>query len=242
MNLTPEQREARRLAMRRFHERHRERRNAEARERARNLTAEQRDKRNAYARGRRPKRLEWEAKQSPEWWEHRREINRRWRENASEEQREKGRECRRRYRKRMPKEVSERVRARARERSKEPDAAFERRENARSRYRSNPNHRLSTIMSVNVRSALLGTRKREPTFKMLGYSVDDLRAHLERTMQRGMTWGNYGKRWHIDHIVPQSAFDQTDPEQFRRCWALTNLRALGSRQNQIKHAKTEHLL
>jgi hypothetical protein len=62
-----------------------------------------------------------------------------------------------------------------------------------------------------------------------------------------MTWENYGKgpgRWHIDHIVPRTAFNfqSADDPAFRACWAITNLRPLWSAENIRKHAKRTHLI
>ena len=74
--------------------------------------------------------------------------------------------------------------------------------------------------------------------KLVGYSVEELRAHLERQFLKGMSWDNYGE-WHIDHILPLASFefDGPDNDEFRRAWALTNLRPLWSRDNIRKGAK-----
>ena len=52
-----------------------------------------------------------------------------------------------------------------------------------------------------------------------------------------MTWQNYGRAWHIDHIIPCSAFDLTRPNQIRQCFHFTNLRPLWAKANLRKHAK-----
>jgi hypothetical protein len=78
---------------------------------------------------------------------------------------------------------------------------------------------------------------------LVGYSVSDLAAHIERQFTRGMSWKNMG-RWHIDHILPKSMFayrSQEDPA-FKACWTLTNLRPLWKRANLKKSAKRTHLL
>lgn len=34
-----------------------------------------------------------------------------------------------------------------------------------------------------------------------------LQCHLEKQFLDGMTWNNYGRMWHIDHIIPCSSFN-----------------------------------
>lgn len=72
----------------------------------------------------------------------------------------------------------------------------------------------------------------------LGYSIEQLKQHLESKFQPGMTWDNYGK-WHIDHIIPDSHFnyDKIDDEQFKLAWALENLQPLWAAENYRKYNK-----
>lgn len=49
-------------------------------------------------------------------------------------------------------------------------------------------------------------------------------------------------RIHIDHIVPKSSFDVTDPAELRACWSLANLRPVPAVVNLRKGAKRESLL
>jgi len=93
--------------------------------------------------------------------------------------------------------------------------------------------------------------------KYLDYTIDELKVHLEAQFSLPenldkdgniwMSWknhGNYNKHtwndndpstwtWQIDHIVPQADFNfisMEDPE-FKKCWALNNLRPLSAKQN-----------
>jgi hypothetical protein len=77
--------------------------------------------------------------------------------------------------------------------------------------------------------------------ELAGYTIDQLQRHLEKQFDENMTWGNYGAYWHVDHIIPISAFNFSRPEDidFRRCWALQNLRPLEARENLRKHSKLE---
>ncbi len=98
-------------------------------------------------------------------------------------------------------------------------------------------------MSGNIWRCLTSrnTSKRGNTWeKLVGYTVEELMAHLESKFWPGMSWSNYGQ-WHIDHIIPDSVFHYTsyeDPE-FKECWALSNLQPLWAHDNQSKHAKMD---
>lgn len=109
--------------------------------------------------------------------------------------------------------------------------------------RSTPHGKLSNSMRVGVHKAIKKGKSGQRTFNLLGYSVDQLKEHLERQFTTGMTWENYGE-WHIDHIVPVSSFqyDSADHPDFKACWALTNLRPLWSEQNISKHSKRLFLI
>ena len=72
---------------------------------------------------------------------------------------------------------------------------------------------------------------------ILNYTVSDLKLHLEKQFETWMNWDNHGKTanspkttWHIDHIKPINTFNITSIycEDFKKCWALENLRPLDS--------------
>jgi hypothetical protein len=72
----------------------------------------------------------------------------------------------------------------------------------------------------------------------LGYSIAELRQHLERQFTRGMSWEKFKDGdIHIDHIIPQASFDLSDDDQWRKCWCLSNLRPLWARDNLAKSGK-----
>ena len=77
----------------------------------------------------------------------------------------------------------------------------------------------------------------------LGYTTDELRAHIERQFIKGMSWDNKGM-WHIDHIRPVASFDiqSVESEAFRDCFGLHNLRPVWSKENMRKGAKLEFLI
>lgn len=75
--------------------------------------------------------------------------------------------------------------------------------------------------------------------EFVDYTRLELMTHLERRFKPNMSWDNYGKGWHIDHIIPRSAFNYTDPSHidFKRCWALDNLQPLWAKDNLSKKDK-----
>jgi hypothetical protein len=76
-----------------------------------------------------------------------------------------------------------------------------------------------------------------------GYSIAELKAHLERQFTKGMSWPRFmAGEIHIDHIIPQKEFDLRDDEQWRKCWCLSNLRPLWARDNLAKRDKRLFLL
>ncbi|KQX35334.1 hypothetical protein ASD04_14945 [Devosia sp. Root436] len=94
-----------------------------------------------------------------------------------------------------------------------------------------------------VRNGLAGVKGGRAWEALVGYSISDLMAHLERQFLPGMSWANIGD-WHVDHILPRAMFtysSEQDPD-FRACWALTNLRPLWSEANLEKGAKRVFLL
>ena len=53
-----------------------------------------------------------------------------------------------------------------------------------------------------------------------------------------MTWKNQGRfGWHIDHIVPCSKFDLSDPDQQKECFNYKNLQPLWAKENILKSNK-----
>jgi hypothetical protein len=91
----------------------------------------------------------------------------------------------------------------------------------------------------NVRSWICCAISRKYSYRKwelkLGYTIEELKEHLQSQFWDGMSFDNYGE-WHIDHIVPQVAFSFTSPDDpaFRDCWGLHNLRPMWSEHNGSK--------
>jgi hypothetical protein len=73
--------------------------------------------------------------------------------------------------------------------------------------------------------------------KLVGCSNIELRNHLEQKWKPGMTWENWGKDWHVDHIKPCSLFDVGDPNDLLKINHFTNLQPLWAKDNIRKGNK-----
>ena len=152
-----------------------------------------------------------------QWYENNPEYNKQWRLNNPEYDRIN----------------SEKINKRVREHRK--NNGDRQREYERNRRSGNLKVNLSERTSNAIRRALKDEKKGKHWEDLVGYTLVDLKKHLEKTLPEGYTW----QECHIDHIIPISAFNFTVPEHidFKRCWALSNLRLLPARENIIKSNK-----
>jgi len=87
-------------------------------------------------------------------------------------------------------------------------------------------------ISGNIRNRInkFLNKKSKNTELILGISFDDLKIHLEKQFNNGMSWENYGD-WHIDHIIPLSSA-KSEEEIYKLChyenlqplWSIDNLK------------------
>lgn len=81
----------------------------------------------------------------------------------------------------------------------------------------------------------LQMRKTGSTEKLLGYTPEQLRVHLESLFSSDMSWENHGKgpgKWHIDHVRPISSFPIVT--SVRDVNALSNLQPMWEEENLSK--------
>ena len=138
-------------------------------------------------------------------------------------------------------EVKERNKKYNEERKKDPEFRKKRNENIKKR-REKTIIRLSHNISTSIRESLKSKKHRKNGRhweKLVGYTIYELKKHLEKLFQPGMTWENYGKEWHIDHITPISffIFTSTNDVEFKYCWSLYNLQPLWAEENIEKRDK-----
>lgn len=125
---------------------------------------------------------------------------------------------------------------------------------------TDPSFRLRQIVSTAIYKGLiaLGNNKNgNSILEYLPYSIEELKKWLEKQFEPWMNWDNYGKfvsktwddndqltwKWNIDHIIPQSILPYTSMEDdnFKKCWALENLRPYSAKQNIVDGNRRQSL-
>mgnify|MGYP000910249574 CR=1 FL=1 len=106
----------------------------------------------------------------------------------------------------------------------------------RERLKNDAKYKIAFILRTRLRQALKNHWKSGSAVKDLGCSIQELKVYLESKFQPGMTWDNHGK-WHIDHIIPLSAFDLTNRTEFLKACHYSNLRPLWALDNIKKSNK-----
>lgn len=104
---------------------------------------------------------------------------------------------------------------------------------------ADPKYKVNNAVSSAMRNSLKNSKSGRSWESLVGYSAEKLIRHLGKKLQHGMTWENYGSYWHIDHIIPLSALNFEKPEDidFKRAWALKNLRPLTKVENLSKGSR-----
>lgn len=127
-------------------------------------------------------------------------------------------------------------------REKNRDRVLERQALQQKIRMQNPAYRACQAVGRRIRNSIKSGRN--GSLRHLPYTTAELIKHIEKQFAAGMSWGNYGEYWHIDHILPVSSFVITsvDDTEFLACWALSNLRPLEAPKNLSKGATRTHLL
>ena len=120
-----------------------------------------------------------------------------------------------------------------------PEAHKEYRRKRRSTVSGHLNDRIGSSM----KKALKGNKAGRHWEELVGYSLRDLRAHIEKQFIGKMSWeGVLRGEIHIDHKIPKSVFNfKTHNDiDFKRCWALSNLQPLWALENIKKSNKLDN--
>lgn len=108
------------------------------------------------------------------------------------------------------------------------------------RYQDDPKFRLAVNDDTSLRRAI--NTGGDLLAKKVGCTEEWFWEWIEYQMAEGMSHDNYGKVWNLDHVIPKSAFDLSDPDQVVRCHHWTNLRPVSVSENSSKHSKRDGVL
>jgi hypothetical protein len=107
-----------------------------------------------------------------------------------------------------------------------------------SRKRSlDPSYRVAAAHRKRIQRTLKGLSKPDSSESLLGCRYDEFIDYIKAHFKRGMSMNNYGRAWHIDHVIPCSAFDLTNEVEIRQCFHFTNLRPMWAKANMRKGKK-----
>lgn len=118
---------------------------------------------------------------------------------------------------------------------------------------NNPSYKLRRTVSNLIYQFIKENKNNQSCLLYLPWTISELKFHIESLFEPWMTWDNWGVfnsatwndsdpatwRWQIDHIISHSTFlyKSMDCQEFRDCWALSNLRPLNAKQNVIDGAR-----
>jgi len=134
-------------------------------------------------------------------------------------------------------EVKARRKARMKGYLQKPEVKTRNNERQKERLTTDLNFKITCNLRGRMNHALKDGYKSGSAVEDLGCSIDEFRIYLEGHFNPGMTWDNYGKgpgKWNLDHIVPLSAFDLTNREQFLSAAHYSNYQPLWSEENLSK--------
>jgi hypothetical protein len=103
---------------------------------------------------------------------------------------------------------------------------------------------------INLALHKTGSIKDSSILQYLPYTIIELKKYIECKFDTWMNWNNWSKfnsktwndndpstwTWNIDHIIPQSKlpYKSMSDDNFKKCWALENLRPLSAKENLLK--------
>jgi hypothetical protein len=106
------------------------------------------------------------------------------------------------------------------------------------KLKTDVNFKLQKRLRDRIYSALKNVSKTGSGVRDLGCSIEDLKIHIEKQFQPGMTWDNWAiDGWHIDHIRPLASFNLSDRQEFLQACHYTNLQPLWAKDNLEKSSK-----
>ena len=98
--------------------------------------------------------------------------------------------------------------------------------------KSNPLFRLNKNTRKSVWESLKKSKEGRHWEFLVGFTLGELKRHLELRFADGMSWENYGSYWEVDHVKPLACC-----ASFGEAWNLGNLQPLTKYDNRSKGDK-----
>lgn len=120
---------------------------------------------------------------------------------------------------------------------------------AREKRQTDLNYRLAHNLRKRISNYFYDLKKSKSyskpksTIPALGCTVQFLIKYLESKWTAKMDWKNYGSgkgKWEIDHIIPLTKFDLTNPDQFMKANHYKNLQPMWSKHNKQKGNRLDY--
>lgn len=89
---------------------------------------------------------------------------------------------------------------------------------------------------------ILEKKKASRTEDLLGYTVSELKNHIEKQFVGKMSWDNWGDIWELDHITPISKMISDGIKDQKIINALPNLKPIYKKENRAKSSKVTQLI
>jgi HNH endonuclease. len=113
----------------------------------------------------------------------------------------------------------------------------QRKKRNKERLANDENYKIACYLRSRMGKAIKGGPKVGSAVDDLTCSIDEFKVKMARFFEPGMSWANRGNgpgKWHLDHIIPLSAFDLTNEEQFKSAAHYSNYQPLWSEENLSK--------
>ena len=108
------------------------------------------------------------------------------------------------------------------------------------RRKQDSTFRLLCNIRTRIHRAIQQNYKSGHSLELLGCTIKEYKTYLTNRFTEGMSWDNYGCKtgqWSIDHIIPCSVFDMSDPVEQKQCFHYTNTQPMWHSENMKKHDK-----
>lgn len=104
------------------------------------------------------------------------------------------------------------------------------------RRKEDPAFKLKRNLQKAAWCLVSGRRKKSPTFvaNTSFKSAAHFVRHMSKAVPADMSMKDYGDGWHVEHAIPQEAYDFSIPEDVKRCWSPANVRGFAADANNEK--------